>query len=110
MQQAIDLDKTAYGATLAEAYVKVADQYNQAGDPANYIKYLSLAVDQTPQNASLHLQLGDACQEAQHYAQAVTQWKMVLDLEPDHPQRLELLNRIAKSTKLARSPATRPNG
>ncbi len=108
LQQAIKLDSAAYGATLAEAYVKVADQYNQAGDLDSYIKYLTLAVEQSPQNASLHLQLGDACQEAQKYAKAVTQWKMVLDLEPDHAQRLDLLNRIAKSTKLAQQPATRP--
>jgi tetratricopeptide (TPR) repeat protein len=108
LQQAIKLNKDAYGATLAEAYVKVADQYNQAGNLPNYIKYLSLAVDQSPQNASLHLQLGDACQEAQQYAKAVTQWKMVLDLEPDHPQRLDLLNRIAKSAKLAQQSAPKP--
>jgi len=101
LQQAIALDPAAYGATLADAYVKVADQYNQAGDLPNYIKYLGLAVDQTPQNASLHLQLGNADQEAQDYAAAVTQWKMVLDLEPDHALRLELLNQITKFGKLS---------
>ena len=110
LQQAIALDAAAYGATLADAYVKVADQYNQAGDLTNYIKYLSLAVDQSPQNASLHLQLGNAYQDDQQFAKAVTQWKMVLDLEPDHPQRLELFNRIAKSSNLAATqPATKAN-
>lgn len=107
LQQAIALDAAAYGATLAEAYVKVADQYNQAGDLANYIKYLSLAVGQSPQNANLHLQLGNADQESQQYTQAVTQWKMVLDLEPDHPQRLDLLNKIGKYSKIAAA-TTRP--
>ena len=30
------------------------------------------------------------------YDQAIEQWRMVLDLEPDHPQRTELLNLIKK--------------
>ncbi len=29
-------------------------------------------------------------------APAVAQWQMVLDLEPDHPQRMKLLNLIDK--------------
>ena len=53
-------------------------------------------MEQNPQSAPLHLQLGNAYQEAEKYAEAVTQWKMVLDLEPDHPRRLELLNQLAK--------------
>ena len=31
LKKAIELDKPAYGPTLVDAYVKVADQYNQAG-------------------------------------------------------------------------------
>ena len=67
------MDKAAYGPTLVDAYVKVADQYNQAGRLDQYIRYLVLAVAESPLNASLHLQLGDAYQEAQKYAEAVTQ-------------------------------------
>ena len=99
LKKAIELDPAAYGATLVDAYVKVADQYNQAGKLEEYIKYLGLAVAQSPQNAALHLQLGDAYQESQQYAAAVTQWKMVLDLEPEHPKRLELLNLMGKYGK-----------
>jgi tetratricopeptide (TPR) repeat protein len=105
LKQAIELDKAAYGPTLVDAYVKVADQYNQAGKLDEYIKYLSLAVAESPQNAALHLQLGDAYQEAQQYAKAVTQWKMVLDLEPEHAKRLELLNLMGKYSK---GPTTQP--
>jgi tetratricopeptide (TPR) repeat protein len=99
LKKAIELDKATYGPTLVDAYVKVADQFNQAGKLDQYIKYLSLAVAQSPQNAALHLQLGNAYEEAQKYADASTQWKMVLDLEPEHPKRLELLNQIAKYAK-----------
>ncbi|MDB5292860.1 MAG: hypothetical protein JWL69_4101 [Phycisphaerales bacterium] len=103
LQQAIALDKAAYGPTLVDAYLKVADQYNQAGNLDQYIHYLKEAVDQSPQSSSLHLQLGNAYEEAKKYAEAVVQWRMVLDLEPEHPKRLELLNRIGKL-------GSRPNG
>jgi tetratricopeptide (TPR) repeat protein len=110
LKKAIDLDKSAYGPTLVDAYVKVADQYNQAGKLDDYIRYLSLAVAESPQNASLHLQLGDAFQESQQYAKAVTQWKMVLDLEPEHGKRLELLNLMARYSKGSGAPTTQPAG
>ena len=106
LKKAIELDPTAYGPTLVDAYVKVADQYNQAGKLDEYIQYLMLAVSQSPQNSALHLQLGDAYQEAQKYTDAVTQWKMVLDLEPEHAKRLELLNLMGKYSKATTQPAT----
>jgi tetratricopeptide (TPR) repeat protein len=109
LKKAIELDPAAYGATLVDAYVKVADQYNQAGKLEEYIRYLGLAVAQSPQNAALHLQLGDAYQESQQYANAVTQWKMVLDLEPEHPKRLELLNLMVKYAKPTTQPAGQKN-
>jgi tetratricopeptide (TPR) repeat protein len=105
LQEAIKLDAAAYQATLVDAYLKVAEQYNQAGDLAKHIEYLGKAVGQSPQTASLHLLLGSAFEEAQRYGDAVTQWKMVLDLEPEHPRRIELVNLIGKYT---RQPATGP--
>ncbi len=96
LKQAIELDPTSYKATLVDAYLKVADQYNQAGKLDRYIEYLARAVAESPQTASLHLRLGDAYEEAQKHDQAVAQWRMVLDLEPDHPQRMKLLNLMAK--------------
>ena len=94
--EAIKLDKEAYESTLVEAYLKVAEQYNQAGRIDKYIEYLKLAVAASPQNAALHLKLGNAYEEARKYDLAVVQWRMVLDLEPDHPQRMTLLNLIGK--------------
>ena len=96
LKEAIQLDPAAYKATLVDAYVKVADQQNQAGQLDKYIQFLASAVAESPQTTSLHLKLGDAYEEAQKPDQAVAQWQMVLDLEPEHPQRMKLLNLIQK--------------
>jgi len=96
LQEAIKLDKPAYEATLVDAYLEVADRYNQSGDLEKYIEYLAKAVGENPQNAALHLDLGNAFEEAEKFEQAIIQWRMVLDIEPDHSQRLRLLNTIKK--------------
>lgn len=99
LQKAIELDKATYASALVDAYTKVADRYNQAGRLDEYIKYLGKAVQESPETASLHLKLGHAFEEGQEYAKAIMQWQMVLDLEPDHPRRMELLNLIEKYRK-----------
>ncbi len=96
LQKAIDLDKETYGSALVDAYDTVAEKYNQAGELDNYIKYLKLAVHESPQTASLHMKLGNALEEAKTFGPAVQQWRMVLDLEPDHADRTKLLNLIKK--------------
>ncbi len=96
LREAIKLDKAAYEPTLVEAYLKVAEQHNQAGDLKKYIHFLEQAVAAGPQTAALHLKLGNAYEEARQYDKAVVQWRMVLDLEPDHPQRMQLLNLMAR--------------
>ena len=102
LQKAIDLDPEAYKSTLVDAYVQVADQHNQAGDLDKYIQFLAQAVAESPRTASLHLKLGYAHEEAQQYDKATAQWRMALDLEPDHPDRMKLLNLIEKyRTQLA---------
>jgi tetratricopeptide (TPR) repeat protein len=93
---AIKLKPDAYKSTLVDAYVQVADQYNQAGQLDRYVEFLTKAVGENPQASSLHLKLGNAYEEAQKFGPAVAQWRMVLDLEPDHPQRMNLLNLIDK--------------
>ena len=96
LREAIKLDPEAYQATLVDAYLQVADQHNQAGELKKYIEFLELAVGESPQAASLHLKLGDAYEETQERHKAMAQWRMVLDLEPDHPQRMKLLNLLEK--------------
>jgi tetratricopeptide (TPR) repeat protein len=96
LDKAIELDPPAYKATRVDAYLAVADQFNQAGNLDKYVDYLVKAVAESPQTSSLHLKLGSAYEEARKFNQAVFQWRMVLDLEPDHPQRIKLLNLIEK--------------
>ncbi len=96
LEKAIELDPEAYKSTLVDAYVQVADQHNQAGDLDKYIQFLARAVAESPRTASLHLKLGYAHEEAQQYDKAIAQWQMTLDLEPDHPDRMKLLNLIEK--------------
>jgi tetratricopeptide (TPR) repeat protein len=96
LQKAIKLDKITYQSALVDAYLKVADRYNQAGQLDEYIQYLVKAVRESPETASLHLKLGHAYEESQEYTKAIAQWQMVLDLEPDHPKRMELLNLVEK--------------
>lgn len=96
LREAIKLDPAAYQATLIDAYLQVADQHNQQGELEKYIEFLELAVAESPQAASLHLKLGYAYEEAQQPAKAIAQWRMVLDLEPDHPERMKLLNLLEK--------------
>jgi tetratricopeptide (TPR) repeat protein len=98
LEDAIKLDPAAYKSARVDAYLAVADQYNQAGDLEKYIDYLVKAVAESPQTASLHLKLGYAYEEARKFDQAIGQWRMVLDLEPDHPQRMKLLNLVEKYT------------
>lgn len=96
LNEAVQLDPEAYESALVDAYLAVADKHNQSGRLDKYIEYLTLAVQQNPQTASLHMKLASALEEARRYDKAVEQWRMVLDLEPDHPSRTDLLNLIKK--------------
>ncbi len=94
LAKAIELDKATYEARRVKAYEQVAERYNQQGDLDNYIKYLKLAVAAAPDSASLHYRLGNAYHEAKQPESAAVQWRMTLELQPDHPERLRLLGLI----------------
>jgi len=96
LRRAVQLDPDSYRSALIDGYLQVADRYNQAGQLNEYINHLALAVDESPQTTSLHLKLGNAYEEARQYDDAVQQWRMVLDLEPEHPDRTRLLNLIRR--------------
>ena len=107
LNEAIKLDKASYEPTLVDALVKVAEQYNQSGQLDKYIEFLLKAVAQSPQTASLHLKLGNAYEEAGKHIDAAAHWQLVLDLEPDHPKRLELVNQITKARAIPATQASR---
>jgi tetratricopeptide (TPR) repeat protein len=94
MEKAIVADSSVYKPMLAESYVTVATRYHQQGDTAKYIEYLAKAVTESPLSARLHMTLGDAFWLDNNRAKAIEQYKLVLELEPDHGDRVRLLNRI----------------
>jgi lipopolysaccharide biosynthesis regulator YciM len=94
MEKAIVADSSVYKPMLAESYVTVATRYHQQGDTAKYIEYLAKAVAESPLSARLHMTLGDAFWLDNNRTKAIEQYKLVLELEPDHTDRVRLLNRI----------------
>ena len=94
LDKAIAAQPEVYKPTLADAYVTVALRYQQRGDTKKHLEHLAKAVQTNPLSASLHLTLGDAHWQLGHQAKAVEQYKLVLELEPDHALRARLLNRI----------------
>ncbi len=85
----------------------VARRYQQRGDNNQYIEFLTKAVDVTPLSAGLHLTLGDAQWQLSNRPAAAAQYKLVLELEPDHADRVRLLNRIREVD--AAAPTTQPS-
>lgn len=94
LNKAIEAAPDIYKGTLADAYVTIATRFHQRGDSEQYVAYLTKAVDRNPLSARLHLTLGDAHWLSNSRNQAIEQYKLVLELEPDHSQRVRLLNRI----------------
>lgn len=99
LRNAVKLGPEAYRSALVDGYLQVADRYNQAGKLDRYIEHLALAVSESPQTASLHLKLAHAYADARQYENAIQQWRLVLDLEPEHPDRTGLLNLIRKHSQ-----------
>ena len=94
LEKAIVAEPETYKATLADAYVTVANRHHQRGESTQYIEFLHKAVGTNPLSARLHLTLGDAYWLDNNRDRALEQYKLVLELEPDNAQRVRLLNRI----------------
>lgn len=94
LNQAIQAEPDVYQSILADAYLTVAKGYNQRGENDRYLAYLRQAVQANPLSARLHLTLGDAYWVSGSSETAIKQYRLVLELEPDHPDRVRLLNRI----------------
>ncbi len=94
LNNAIEAQPDVYKPMLADAYSTVADRHHARGEMDSYLDYLTKAVNTTPLSARLHLMLGDAHWQASHRDKAVEQYKLLLEIEPDHADRVRLLNRI----------------
>src|SRR5688572_13785193 len=90
LEKAIEAEPDVYKSTLADALVTVANRYQQRGESARYLEFLHKAVASNPLSASLHLTLGDAYWLASQREKSIEQYKLVLELEPDHAQRVRL--------------------
>ncbi|MCH7813986.1 MAG: tetratricopeptide repeat protein [Planctomycetes bacterium] len=102
LERAIAADPKTYAAELVTAYRTVADRRSAAGDLTGYIRYLRLAAREAPALAEVRYDLGNALHEAGHDLEASRQWRITLELQPDHPDRvrlLELIGAIAASDR-----------
>jgi tetratricopeptide (TPR) repeat protein len=106
LDKAVEAEPAVYKPTLPDAYVTVARIYQQRGDNARYLEFLGKAVRANPLSAGLHLTFGDALWQLNQRAGAAEQYKLVLELEPDHAERIRLLNRIREQEGAA---ATQPS-
>jgi len=102
LQKAIALDEKTYGPHLVDAYRQVADRYNAEGDLESYVRYLELAVAETPDSHDPHYLLGNALYEAGRTRQACRQWQITLELQPEHPDRTRMLELIRTLTTQGR--------
>ncbi len=94
VNKAIELDEKVYGHTLVEAYQAVAGHYGKMEDFPKQIEFLQRCIDEEPSNATFHRSLGNAYLKQKEFAKAVDQWKLVLEINPDHPEQMTLMNLI----------------
>jgi len=94
VRKALELDEEVYGHTLVEAWQAVAGHYGKMENLPKQIEYLKLCINAEPSNAAFHRSLGDACLKQKNFAEAVAQWKLVLEINPDHPDQMILMNLI----------------
>jgi len=94
LNKAIAAEPDVYKSMLADALVTIANRHHQKGDNAKFLEFLGKAVATNPLSARMHLMLGDAEWVSSRREKAIEQYKLVLELEPDHSDRVRLLNRI----------------
>ena len=92
IKEATAADPEAQRQALEGAYYSIAERSKQLGDTESQIAYLLKCIESAPTNAQYHLDLGDAYYRLEDYENAATQWRMTLDLQPDHPEQMRLIN------------------
>ncbi|GEM_PF-2368975 len=79
---------------LSGAFVQAAELYNQRGDGTMYRELLSRAVELRPDEVPLLAKLADALWQAGNRTEAAQQYRKILQLDPDYPDRLRILPRL----------------
>lgn len=96
LRRAVALAPDAYPDALAQAYRTLAERSAADGDLARYLEFLKLALARAPDDADLHYCLGNAYFEAGQYNDAAHHWLITLELQPDHPDRPGMLDRLGR--------------
>lgn len=92
--KAAESNPKVYSNSLEEGYFRVALRLRREGDWKSCIHYLQEAIAISPRNPAYHLCLGNAYRELKEMDKAVVQWRLVLTLQPDHPEKEKLLEWI----------------
>ncbi len=96
LQKAIELNPKNYEKSLVDAYLLVAGHHRQNGEMKETVEYMKKALQESPKNSGLHLQLATDYETIEKHKDASRHWHMVLALENDHPKRVEIINLIEK--------------
>lgn len=110
LNRAIEAEPQTYRPALGEALITVANRHQQQGDAEKHVEYLARAMALNPISSRLHLALADAYWLKKDREKAIQQYKMVLELEPEFPFRVQILNRIQgqEESNVAIGTATTP--
>lgn len=79
---------------LHEAFLTVAERYNERGEDGMYRVFLRRAVEARPGKAALLLRWADAEWDARHHETAAGLYRRVLALEPGHAASRRMLERL----------------
>jgi len=80
---------------MAEAYLAIAERYNERGNNALYAAYLRRALELRPDDARLMLRLADADWAAERHRDAVLGYRRVLERDPRPAEKTRILERLA---------------
>ncbi len=89
---------------LVESYLQLAARYNQRGDARMYVTCLERAARLAPADAELAYRLGEARWDAGRREGAIECFHRVLELEPEHPQRGRIIERMGQWQEHSRDP------
>jgi tetratricopeptide (TPR) repeat protein len=94
LKRAAELDPAVYRPHLVDGFRTAAERCNQRGDLVGYVRYLEAGLKESPNSPDLHYRLGNAFWEAGRRKDAAREWQVTLELNPDHPRRADMLDRI----------------
>jgi tetratricopeptide (TPR) repeat protein len=87
-------DRDELCAAMSRAHKRVADRYAARGDLAQCIAHLEKAVAETPRAVELRCLLGNRYWEGGEPMRAAREWRIVLQLDPGHAEKAQMLDRL----------------